>query len=296
MNAPTRPVLRWHGGKWKLAPWIIGPFPRHTTYIEPYGGAASVLLRKPRSEIEIYNDLDDELINLFRVLQDDKHASQLVKKIDLTLFARAEFELSYDLTQEPVERARRFVARSFMGFGSNACTSSARGSNSTGFRARSRHPRKQPAQEWTTYPAALCDIIERMRGVVIERRDAMRLLAERDDAGVLFYVDPPYLPETRELGSSRARQGRYTHEMDAPGHAELLRLLADVAGMVVLSGYPSPTYDDALPSWHRIEIETHADGARDRTEVLWINPACAAALSRDRDAGTLFGSSPEIAA
>lgn len=281
-ETPRRPVLRWHGGKWKLAPWIIGHFPPHTTYIEPFGGAASVLLRKDRSDIEIYNDLDDELINLFRVLQDEAAAARLVRAVDLTPFARAEFELSYDMAHEPVERARRFVARSFMGFGSNACTASARGSNSTGFRARSQHPRKQPAYEWTSYPAALQAIIARMKGVVVERMDAVTLIEDRDGAGVLFYVDPPYLPETRELGSKRARLGRYTHEMDAPGHDALLRCLADCRGMVVLSGYPAPKYDDALPGWRRVDTETHADGARDRTEVLWINPQACAALDGAR--------------
>lgn len=290
IDAPTRPALRWHGGKWKLAPWIISHFPPHTTYIEPFGGAASVLLRKPRSEIEIYNDLDDDLFNLFQVLQDDDLAQQLIQKVTLTPFARAEFELSYNLAHSAVERARRFIVRSFMGFGSNACTASARGSNSTGFRARSRHPRKQPAAEWTTYPEALQLIIERVRGVVIERQDALKLLTERDAGDVLFYVDPPYLPETRELGSSRARPGRYRHELDAAAHDALLKRLAECVGMVVLSGYPADQYDRTLPGWRRLEIDTHADGARPRTEVLWINPqACSAAARSSAQLDLLTG-------
>ena len=71
---PWRPALRYHGGKWRLAPWIIGHFPAHKIYCEPFCGAASVLLRKPRSRIEIINDLDSEVTNLFQILRDPEHA------------------------------------------------------------------------------------------------------------------------------------------------------------------------------------------------------------------------------
>ncbi len=295
MNAPTRPVLRWHGGKWKLAPWVISHMPRHRVYVEPFGGAASVLLRKERSFIEIWNDLDGDLFNLFRVLQEPPAAQQLVAALSVTPYSRAEFALSFDAAENPIERARRMIVRSFMGFGSNACATTGRGSNTTGFRARSEHPRKQPSHEWGTYADALPLIIERIRGVVIEGRDAIRVMRDRDGVDVVHYVDPPYLPETRERGSSRDRPGRYRHEMDAPGHAELIDALTGLAGMVVLSGYPSKLYDTALPDWRRVTTKAHADGARERTEVLWLNPACAAALDRERAGhGTpLFPSSLE---
>lgn len=285
--APKRPLLRWYGGKWLLAPWIIEHFPAHMTYIEPFGGAASVLLRKDRSFIEIYNDVDADLFNLFRVLQDEMLAQKLVRKLALTLFSRAEFELSYEAPEnDPIEQGRRFIVRSFMGFGSNACASTARGSNSTGFRARSQHPRKQPSHEWSNYPPALLHTIDRLRGVVIERRDAVQLISERDAPDVLFYVDPPYLPETRERGSAnRKRGGRYRHEMDDSDHKTLLATLVKCKGMVSLSGYWSPLYHDALIGWRLLKRETRADAGRPRTECLWLNPPAAAALeTRERAA------------
>jgi hypothetical protein len=82
-----RPALRYHGGKWLLAPWIIEHFPDHKIYVEPYGGGASVLLRKPRSYSEVYNELDGDVVNVFRCLRD--HGPELRRRLTLTPFARA---------------------------------------------------------------------------------------------------------------------------------------------------------------------------------------------------------------
>src|SRR4051812_49100283 len=112
--AISRPVLRYFGGKWKLAPWIISQFPPHRIYVEPFGGGASVLLRKDRSYGEIYNDLDTEVVNVFRVLQ--RHPRRLKRMLEVTPFARDEWELAYVRVKDPVERARRAIIRSFMGF------------------------------------------------------------------------------------------------------------------------------------------------------------------------------------
>lgn len=278
VTAPTRPVLRWHGGKWKLAPWIIGHFPKHRVYVEPFGGAASVLMQKPRSYGEVYNDLDQEVVNLFRVLQDPGRADELTRKLRLTPFAREEFELGYLDCEDPVERARRLVILCFMGFGSNGHNKATR----TGFRANSNRSGTTPAHDWSNYPDRLSDVIERLRGIVIENRDANEVMAQHDSAETLHYVDPPYVWETRSSAMHRNRC--YTHELDAEGHTRLLAFLGTMKGCVILSGYPHSTYDNALTGWPRIEIAAHADGARDRTEVLWLNPACAAALDREKRA------------
>src|SRR5262245_58814798 len=112
-TAPRRPVLRYHGGKWRLAPWIIEHFPEHRIYVEPYGGGASVLLRKSRAFAEVYNDLDGDVVNVFRVLRDRASAAALIRAIELTPWARDEFRLSYRPASDPVERARRTIARAF---------------------------------------------------------------------------------------------------------------------------------------------------------------------------------------
>lgn len=271
MTIPTRPVLRWHGGKWILAPWIISHFPHHRVYVEPYGGAGSVLMRKPRSYAEVWNDLDDAVVNLFQVLRSSR-ATELVEHLRLTPFARAEFdETSGPWPSDPVERARHLVIRAFMGFGSNAH------GRSTGFRANSNRSGTTPAHDWANYPDCLLAIIERVSGVVVEKRDAVRVMETHDSPKTLHYVDPPYVWGTRGDDSPD-----YAHEMDDGAHASLLAFLPTLAGMVVLSGYPDQMYDAALPKWRRVERKALADGARERTEVLWINPACSDALDRER--------------
>lgn len=285
VNAPTRPVLRWHGGKWKLAPWIIRHFPSHRVYVEPFGGAASVLLRKERSYAEVYNDLDDDVVNLYRVLRDPPAASRLRELLVLTPFARNEFEGAYDQSTDDVERARRLVIRSFMGFGSNAHACAGKGASTTGFRGNVTRSGTTPAQDWWGYPNCLDAVIERVAGVVIECRPALEVIARYDAPTTLHYVDPPYLPETRALSrAGGGMRGLYRHELTIEHHVEVLSRLQQLEGMVVLSGYNAPLYNVALTSWRRMELETYADGARPRTEVLWLNPSCVKALGH----GPLF--------
>ncbi|HEV2747521.1 MAG TPA: DNA adenine methylase [Allosphingosinicella sp.] len=290
MTAPTRPLLRWHGGKWRLAPWIIAHFPPHRAYVEPYGGGGSVLLRKPRAHAELWNDLDDEVVTLFRVLRDRRQAAELCRLLSLTPFARKEFVAAYTPADEPLERCRRLIIRSFMGQGS---VSNERIAGATGFRNNLSRSTTSPmssipAHDWAGYPTSLRAVIERLDRVNIESRDALELMHQHDAADVLFYCDPPYLPETRSRVGNRKGGGyvAYLYEMTDEDHAELLAFLRTLKGMVVLSGYPSALYDQALPDWRRVERAALADGARPRTEVLWINPLAAERLAH----GPLFAS------
>jgi DNA adenine methylase len=101
----TRPALRYYGGKFRLAKWIIGQFPPHVCYVEPFGGAGSLILRKQRSYHDVYNDLDGEVVNFFRVLRE--RGDELIRAIELTPYSREEQRLSFTPSNDDLERARR---------------------------------------------------------------------------------------------------------------------------------------------------------------------------------------------
>lgn len=234
------------------------------------GGAASVLLRKPRCYAEVYNDLDEEVVNLFRVLRDPEGAARLIAALDLTPFSRREFEDAYEQTNDPVERARRLVARCLMGFGSAAHNPR----HQTGFRATNRRASTTPAHDWRNYPGKLPAIIDRLRGVVIESRPALEVIAQQDASDTLFYVDPPYVHGTRGSIRWQAEEFRcYVHELTDDDHRDLAAVLHQVEGMVVLSGYRCDLYEEIFGSWWSTERDAVGDGAVARTEVLWLNPA-----------------------
>lgn len=274
--AIRRPALRYHGGKWRLAPWIISHFPQHRVYVEPYGGAASVLLRKPRGKAEIYNDLDGEVVNLFQVVRD--RGAELVQAIELTPYARDEFYTSFIHSKEPIERARRMVLRSFAGYGGNLTRQNRNGTTQrTGFRTYCGTGRgRSTCGDWRALPADLRKIIERMQGVCIEHRDALQVMREHDSPSTLHYLDPPYVHDTRAWDAGGTHRA-YRFEMSDDQHRELAQLLRSLQGMVVLSGYQSPLYADLYAGWLRLDHRSHADGARPRVESLWFNPRCAEA-------------------
>lgn len=257
-----RPIIRYHGGKWRLAPWIIGHMPAHRTYVEPFCGAASTLLRKSRSYAEVINDLDGQIVNLFRVMRDPDKAKELKRLLELTPFAREEFELSYKESDNDIEQARRTIVRAYMGFGSNAHNMN------TGFRANSDRSGTTPAHDWANYPAVIEGIVSRLQGVIIEHRPAVQVIRSHDSMETLIYADPPYVHSTRK----RSMQHSYSNEMTDAKHIELAHVLKETKGMVLLSGYDCELYHDLYSGW-RCEIKnTHADGAKDRIECLWINP------------------------
>jgi len=264
--------VAWYGGKKALTRWLLRSFPPHEKYVEPFGGAAHVLLRKEPTCPEIYNDLDGRVVNLFRVARDPEMCARLVQILDLTPFSRAEFEAAVraEPTEDLVEMARRFMVINRMAFGGKGpSTKISESSFAVSTRAR-RERMADSVAKFRTGVDRLEPVCERLRRVVIECRPADRIIRDHDDIDTLFYVDPPYLPETRSGGRTEA----YAHEMTFEEHAALLDLLLTVKGKVVLSGYPAPLYDEKLASWRREEIGVTAqmnNSGGKRTEVIWCN-------------------------
>lgn len=269
----SRPALRYFGGKFRLAPWVMSFFPAHRCYVEPFGGAAGVLIQKQRSYAEVYNDLDGEIVNFFQVLRDPQKRFELERQIRLTPYARDEFETAYEPTDDPVERARRTAVRAQMGFGSAGAVK-----GTTGFRSDTLRAYGTAQHLWAEYPDCLASIGERFAAVLIENRPAIEVMQQHDHRDTLHFVDPPYVHATRQM---RAKGG-YRHEMSDEDHEDLLATLLELEGMVVVSGYDTDLYNDTLRGWARRSTQAPASAGRGtvlRTEVLWINPACDRALS-----------------
>lgn len=265
LSEVKRPPLRYHGGKFRLAPWIIERIVPHRAYVEVFGGAAGVLIRKTRSKIEVYNDLDSQVVNFFRVLRDMDHRAELLRLVDLTPFSREEFEASYEPSADPVEAARRFVVRCFLGHGT--CSMDPRDSN--GFRSCDIRAGKSYAREWSGVPAAIAVAANRMTGVTIENLDWRKLIPKFDSPDTFFFVDPPYLAETRSAGGKG-----YVHELSTECHRNLAWMLKKVKGKVAISGYPSTLYEDLYGDWRSDTKHTTANGQRGsvpRVERLWMN-------------------------
>jgi DNA adenine methylase len=213
----------------------------------------------------MYNDLDGELVNLFRVTRD--RGNELRQKLALTPYSREEFILAYEPSDDPLEQARRTVARSYMGFGSAAATEgkSTKGNNPlTGFRSNTKRTGGTPARDWMNYPDALMGIIERLRGITIENKNALDIIQTHDSDKTVFYADPPYLPSVRDYGKD------YRYEMAEEDHIQLAEKLNQVKGTVLISGFHSDLYDELYKGWIRREKNTYADRHSPRTEVLWM--------------------------
>lgn len=257
----------WYGGKFSHLDWLLPLLPKCRHYCEPFSGSAAVLLNRPPSAVETYNDLDGEVCNFFRVLRDQQ--DELVRAIGLTPFSREEFATAceYDSAQPPLERARRFYVRARQVRTGLAQTASiGRWANC---KDTSRAGMSGVVSRWLGGVEMLPEIGERLIRVQIENRPAVDVVGLYDSNETLFYCDPPYVHDTR--GDSKA----YGHEMTDTQHAELADTLNAVKGMVAFSNYDCGLINKLYPAkrWRKIigPAKTNHSTKDTRTEVLWVN-------------------------
>lgn len=272
MKAITRPALRYHGSKFLLAEWIIGHFSPHDCYVEPYGGGGAVLLQKPRSYLEVYNDKDGEVVNYFRVLREQP--DELVRLIELTPYAKAEWELSYRRDDDPcpVERARRLYVKAYMNIAGPTATWK------SGWRRQKVVTKEKGKRRMTPAPMTFRHVdhlyatANRLRGVQIECDEALAIIERFDSAATLFYVDPPYSQAVR----NRWKKTSYLYEMTDEEHRELAGTLQATEGMAVISGYQCPLYDELYAGWQRLDRRSRVNGPGHAVESLWLSPSVVA--------------------
>lgn len=258
------PALKYPGSKWNLGQWICGHFPPHSGYVEPFFGSGSAFFNKERTRLEVLNDLDKRVVNLFRVIRD--RSEELAALVEMTPWAREEYELSYrPPTGDDLEDARSFLIRCWQANGTRLNTRS-------GWRNQTNDTvGKCYTDQWRGLPKRIRATADRLKGAMIECRPAVDVIERHAGIETLLYVDPPYPLSTRN--------GKYyAHEMTDADHEDLLELLLKHPGTVVISGYRCELYDDLLHDWTSVSAPAVADGGRGRTEVLWISPTATEAL------------------
>ncbi len=279
-----KPPFPYYGSKGRLAGWITDLMPEHRVYVEPFAGSAAVLFAKRSAAIEIVNALDGNVVNFFRTLRERE--SELLRALRYTPYARDEYAAA-DLTEpglDDVERARRFLVRCTQGH--NAAGSGSRAGWSNGVRRN-----QSQAATVVGLVERMPAIVDRLRRVVVESREAVDCIRAYDVPDAVFYVDPPYLADTRS--------SRNDYRLDTagePNHRRLADVLHGCAGTVLLSGYPSSLYEELYGDWWRAEVSVHRpstnlrgrSGVGGGTEVVWSNRELAASA-------TLFAELAEVA-
>ena len=262
--------IAWYGGKKYYAKWIIGQFCDHRVFVEPFAGAANILLRKRKSEVEIYNDLDNRVTNFFSVLRSKESCNELIRLASLTPYSREQFSDLASLPEpsDPIEKAWWFFVRCRQSMGGLGMASLTPRSWSSSTRTRRGMP--EGVSKYLSSIDGLNSICERLREVMFESLPALEVIERYDSNDVLLYVDPPYLPETRHGGKAST----YGKEMTFEEHEQLLLRLNTCKAKVVLSGYESSLYNETLGEWRREEKvgKSHvSNSGQSRIEILWMN-------------------------
>jgi len=267
-NRRHRIVFGWYGGKFSHLDWLLPLLPTCHHYCEPFAGSGAVLLNRPPSLVETYNDIDGEVVNFFRVLR-DRH-EELIKAISLTPFSREEYYVAIygdKRKTSDIERARRFYIRARQTRTGLAQTASlGRWANC---KNTSRAGMSGVVSRWLGGVQALDDIAQRLIRVQIENRSAVDVIRLYDSPETFFYCDPPYLHATR--GDSKA----YGFEMDEGQHYEFAKAVNESCGKFAVSGYDHPLMAKLFPSsrWFKTlgPQKTIHSTKGSRCEVLWTN-------------------------
>ena len=271
LDAPTRPALRYYGGKWRIAPWIISHMPAHRAYLEPCMGAASVFAQKPPVENETLNDANGRVWNYFTQLRDN--TTELIRRVSLTPWSEDEYYACQETSLDPVEDARRFYVTSWQSVHGT-------GSSRSGWRWMTDPDDRRglsPAVDWMSVD--LDAFAQRLRRAHIINRDALEVIARvATVATCLIYFDPPYTLERRTR-----KDGYSAFEVTEEWHATAADLLRRHAGPVFVSGYASDLYAQLYEAhgWQRVDRDFQANSGSARTESLWISPTAQAALDQE---------------
>lgn len=257
-------ILHYPGSKWTLAKWIIEHMPAHTTYLEPFFGSGAVFFNKKPVMVETINDLDGEIVNLFRIIRE--RPEELAYQIRWTPYARDEFRRAYEPTGDDLERARRFMVRCWQAIRPKT-------NSISGWRCRNTERDAFHIKQWNALPERMEIIAERLRQVQIENVEANVIIDRYRRSDVLIFADPPYVLDTRY-------DRIYKNEMDDKQHIELLEALDNHPGPVLLTGYAHPMYDERLKHWQRKMTMGKPVNGESRVEVLWINPIAAGKMGQ----------------
>lgn len=269
----TLSLIRWAGGKGRQLGELLPLIPHSKTYVEPFGGGASVLLNRDKSPVEVYNDLDGSLVNLFQVVRDDRLFVEFATKLSWVLYSKDEFReavSSYD------DEAKSRVDRAVLFYTMLNQSISGKRLASAGDWARGRADNL--AERFVLRQEKLGAVHRRLRGVQIESRDALDILQEWDGPDTTFYCDPPYVLDTR------SKRKYYAVEPGDDYHEQLVDVLLAVQGMVILSGYDHPVYErlreagwiTTLYGAHAImEVVKKETAKKGRTEIVYRNQQAA---------------------
>lgn len=239
--------------------------PEHVHYVEPFFGGGSVLLSKsPDGVSEVINDVHLQLTNFWRVLQDEQAFVRFTRTVEAIPFSQIEWQDSAEESDDPVKNAVNFFVR---------CRQSRAGKLNTFAtlsRNRTRRQMNEQASSWMTAIDGLPAVAARLKRVVVLSEDANKVIKSQDGPNTLFYLDPPYVHETRVTTAD------YDFEMSTEQHVALLDRIKQCTGKVLLSGYPNALYDEALANWqtHDIIIDNKASQSKQKpkmTERLWMN-------------------------